>query len=78
VLNANVKRHHLVRRVRSEGGVGALEYAVRLRKHAGWDELARLLQDSVKGTIKSAQCSAADDSARRAQHNGKSPEGQKR
>jgi hypothetical protein len=78
-MAANVKRHQLVRRVRTEGGVGTLEYAVRLRKHVGRDEVTRLLQESVKGTIKSVQWSAAaNDSARRAQHNGKSPKGQER
>ncbi len=79
LLTANVKRHRLVRRLRSEGGIGTLEYAVRLRKHVGRDEVTRLLQDSVKGTIKSVKWSAADnESARRAHYNGKSPEGQKR
>jgi hypothetical protein len=68
------KRFQLVSRSQADDKAGMLEYAVRVRKQVGWQEVSRRLQEVAGGTIRSVQWRAASD-APPAKPNGK-PGGQ--
>ena len=64
------KRYQLVSRSPADDKAGMLEYAVRLRKQVGWQEVSRRLKEVAGGTIRSVQWRAAGD-APPAKQNGK-------
>jgi uncharacterized protein DUF4956 len=55
------KRHQLVGRSQADEKAGTLEYAVRLRKQVGWQEVGRRLKEVAGGTIRNVQWRAASD-----------------
>ena len=57
------KRYRLVGRSLADEKAGTLEYAVRLRKQVGWQEVSRRLKDVAGGTISSVHWRAASDAA---------------
>jgi hypothetical protein len=69
-LARSTKRYQLVGRSQAGDKAGTLEYAVRHRKQAGWQEVSRRLQEVAGATIRSVQWRAASD-APPAKQNGK-------
>ncbi|MFL5402058.1 MAG: DUF4956 domain-containing protein [Gemmatimonadales bacterium] len=65
------KRYQLVGRSQADHKAGTLEYAVRLRKQMGWQEVSRRLKEVAGGTIRSVQWHAASNAAPPAKQNGK-------
>jgi hypothetical protein len=64
------KRYQLVGRSHADDKAGTLEYAVRLRKQMGWQDVSRRLKEVAGGTIRSVQWRAAGE-APPAKQNGK-------
>jgi hypothetical protein len=64
------KRYQLVGRSQADDKAGTLEYAVRLRKQVGRQEVSRRLKEVAGGTIRSLEWRAASD-APPAKQNGK-------
>jgi len=60
-LEKYTKRYQLVGRSQADDNAGTLEYAVRLRKQVGWQEVGRRLKEVAGGTIRSVQWRAASD-----------------
>jgi hypothetical protein len=55
------KRYQLVGRSQADDEAGTLEYAVRLRKRVGWQEVSRRLKEVADATIRNVQWRAASD-----------------
>jgi hypothetical protein len=73
-LAKSTKRYQLVGRSHADVKAGTLEYAVRLRKQVGWQEVSRRLKEVAGGTIRSVQWRAASNAAPPAKQNGKQGE----
>ena len=75
---AAAERYQLVGRSQADDKAGTLEYAVRLRKQVGWQEVSRRLKEVAGGTIRSVQWRAASDAPPAKQKQNGKPGGQLR